>query len=113
MFALTSLGWLIFRETEFAQLVRHLTLTPWDTNPLDGRAGVYLFLLALIYALPLWIQDVWADRGWPNLVAAIDVPDVAAGWGRTAVQTLLCGVMVATIYVLRSRAPMDFIYFAF
>lgn len=113
MFALTSLGWLIFRETEFPQLARHLTLTPWDTNPLDARAGVYLFLLAFIYALPLWVQDVWAERGWPSLVAAIETPDIAAGWGRTAMQALLCGTMVATIYVLRSRAPMDFIYFAF
>ena len=51
--------------------------------------------------------------GGPDLVAAIDSPSVVAGWGRTFAQTLLCGVLVTTIYMLRSRAPLDFIYFAF
>jgi hypothetical protein len=46
-------------------------------------------------------------------VAAIDRPDAAAGWTRTFAQAILCGTMVTAILVLRSRAPLDFIYFAF
>lgn len=113
MFVLTSVGWLIFRETEASQLWRNLTLTPVHTSALDWQAGVYLFLLTLIYAAPLWLQDLWAEFTGPDLVAAIDDPAIPSGWGRTAAQALLCGLMVTAIYVLRSRAPMDFIYFAF
>jgi alginate O-acetyltransferase complex protein AlgI len=113
MFVLTNIGWLLFRETELHQLARDLTLTPSDTSPLDWQAGAYMFLLTLIYSAPLWIQDVWAELKAHDLVAAMDKPETPAPWVRTLAQALLCGTMVAMIYVLRSRAPLDFIYFAF
>jgi D-alanyl-lipoteichoic acid acyltransferase DltB (MBOAT superfamily) len=113
MFVLANVGWLIFRETELSQLIRDLTLSPSGSSALDWQAGVYLFLLTLLYAAPLWIQDVWAELKGPDLVAAIDRPDAAAGWTRTCAQAILCGTMVAVILVLRSRSPLDFIYFAF
>jgi len=113
MFVLANVGWLIFRETEISQLLRHLTTSPARSSALDWQAGVYLFLLTLIYAAPLWVQDVWAELKGPDLIAAIDRPEVNAGWPRTLAQAALCGVMVTMILVLRSRAPLDFIYFAF
>ncbi len=113
MFVLASIGWLIFRETSLSQLARDLSLWPSGSSALDRQAGAYLFLLTLIYAAPMWIQDLWAEWKGPDLVAAMDRPDLPAGWGRTAAQGALCGVLVAAIVVLHSRAPLDFIYFAF
>jgi alginate O-acetyltransferase complex protein AlgI len=113
MFVLTCIGWLIFRETELAQLVRHFQLSPWDTTAVGRAAGLYLFLLVLLYSIPLWIHDVWAEMKAPDLSAAIDTPETTVRWPRVATQAALCGLMFAAILVLRSQTALDFIYFAF
>jgi len=113
MFILTCVGWLIFRETEIAQLVRHFQLSPWDSTPLGRSAGLYLFLLVALYSIPLWIHDVWAELKAPDLSAAIERPEPDVRWPRVVTQALLCGMMVALILTLRSQTALDFIYFAF
>jgi D-alanyl-lipoteichoic acid acyltransferase DltB (MBOAT superfamily) len=113
MFVLSCIGWLIFRETEIAQLVRHFQLTPWDSTPLGQSSGLYLFLLVALYSVPLWIYDIWAEMRAPDLSAAIDRPEPDVRWPRVAAQAALCGVMVAAILTLRSQTALDFIYFAF
>ena len=57
MFALTLIGWLLFRETEFHAIVRDLRLLPWHSTPQDRQIGLYLFLLAFGYSIPLWAQS--------------------------------------------------------
>ena len=113
MFVLTCIGWLIFRETEFAQLARDLQLVPWQSSELDRSAGTYLFLLAALYSVPLWVQDLWVELKGVDLAAAIESPEAAVNWRRTAAQALLCGVLMAAIVTLRSQTSLDFIYFAF
>jgi hypothetical protein len=113
MFVLTCIGWLIFRETELAQLQRHLMLSPWETTPLGRSAGLYLFLLVGMYSIPLWIHDIWGELRGPNLSEAIDHAEPAVRWPRVATQAALCGLMVAAILTLRSQTALDFIYFAF
>ena len=113
MFILTCVGWLIFRETEIAQLLRHFQLSPWNATPLGRSAGLYLFLLVALYSIPLWIHDVWAEMRAPDLSQAIDVPEQSVRWPRVATQAALCGVLVAAILTLRSQTALNFIYFAF
>jgi hypothetical protein len=113
MFILTCIGWLIFRETEIAQLQRHVQLSPWDTTALGRSAGLYLFLLVALYSIPLWIHDVWGELNGPNLSEALDRTEPRVRWPRVATQAALCGVMVAAILTLRSQTALDFIYFAF
>ena len=112
MFALTLIGWLIFRETELSALVRDFTLSPFGAPALDYRVGLYLFLLALIYSLPLWIQSLWIEvardhRGNRPEEAA------SASWGAVALQGVACGAALAAILVFRSTTSLDFIYFQF
>ena len=113
MFILTCIGWLIFRETEIAQLQRHVQLSPWETTDLGRSAGLYLFLLVGLYSIPLWIHDLWGELKGPNLSGAIDRAEPVVRWPRVATQAALCGVMVAAILTLRSQTALDFIYFAF
>jgi len=113
MFLLTCIGWLIFRETELAQLQRHLQLTPADSTDLGRSAGWYLFLLVGLYSIPLWIHDLWAELKGPDLTAALDVPETTVRWPRVAAQAVLAGLMMAAILTLRSQTALDFIYFAF
>jgi alginate O-acetyltransferase complex protein AlgI len=113
MFGLTLVGWLIFRETDLGQLWRDLRVSPAASTELGRSAGLYLFLLAGLYSLPLWIHDIWAESGAPNLAAAVETPEGAVHWQRVAAQALLCGVMLAAVLTLRSSTALNFIYFAF
>ena len=61
MFALTLFGWLLFRETELSAIVRALTLSPFSAPADDRSTGLYLFLLTLLYSMPLWAQSIWVE----------------------------------------------------
>ena len=113
MFLLTNLGWLFFRETDLAQLVRHLGLSPFQSTVLGRHTGAYLFFLALLYSVPLWIQSLWAEFGGRDLVAAMAGEEERPVVWAVAVQALLAGLLFAGILVLRSTTSLDFIYFRF
>jgi len=109
MFVLTNIGWLLFRETELAAIVRDLRLSPFGVSELDRQTGTYLFLLALGYSVPLWIQSFWAEASRREAREQ----SVSATWPRLAVQGVACGLALAAMLVLRSRTSLDFIYFQF
>jgi hypothetical protein len=106
MFVLTLVGWLLFRETDLNAIGRDLRLSPFAAPALDRRAGLYLFVLTLVYSLPLWINSLWAEIG--------PAPSAEArSWPRLALQGVACGLAFAAILVFRSRTSLDFIYFQF
>jgi alginate O-acetyltransferase complex protein AlgI len=111
MFLLTMIGWLLFRETSLAAIVHDLTLSPLRSTLLDCQVAGYLFILALLYSLPLWIQSVWVElhRG----AGLSSEPTSSWAWPALAIQGIACGLAFAAILVLRSRTTMDFIYFQF
>jgi D-alanyl-lipoteichoic acid acyltransferase DltB (MBOAT superfamily) len=113
MFVLTNIGWLLFRETEFAAIARDLMLSPFGVSDLDRQTGTYLFLLAFLYSVPLWIQSVWVEvaRGTSGVEPA--EPRTFAPWPRLVLQGVACGLAFVAILVLRSRTSLDFIYFQF
>jgi alginate O-acetyltransferase complex protein AlgI len=113
MFLLVHIGWLMFRESDASMLWRDLTLVPGTAPLAERQAGLYLFLVALTFSLPLWAHSLWtvwhgtsySDR------PAFREADVSA---RTiAWQAVAVSLMFAMILVLRSRTSLDFIYFAF
>ena len=106
MFVLTLVGWLLFRETQLSAIVRDLRLSPFHSSPFERRAGLYLFLLAFGYSIPLWIQSLWVERHRGEDARG-------RGWGIAALRAVACGAAFAAILVLRSRTSLDFIYFQF
>ncbi len=113
MFLLVNVGWLLFRESEAAALVRDLSLSPLQSTVLGRQTGAYLFFLAFLYSIPLWIQSLWAERGGPDLVSAMIRDESRTEVPKVAAQALLAGVLFAAILVLRSTTSLDFIYFRF
>jgi D-alanyl-lipoteichoic acid acyltransferase DltB (MBOAT superfamily) len=112
MFVLTLVGWLLFRETELAAIVRDVRLSPFNVSELDRQTGLYLFLLAFLYSIPLWVQSIWVEWHRADRTdAAIDGP--LPQWSTLALQGVACGLAFAAILVLRSRTSLDFIYFQF
>ncbi len=114
MFVLVCIGWLMFRETNLAMLVRDLTLSPASSSFVEHDAGLALALRVLPYAAPLLIQSLWVEY-WRGRGAAIS--GAKAGGGEPArpvvVDGLIVGVLFAAILAFRSRASLDFIYFQF
>jgi alginate O-acetyltransferase complex protein AlgI len=112
MFVLVNIGWLLFRETNLGFLVRDLALAPRAATPFDRQAGGYLFLLAGLYSLPLWAHSVWEEYLGPYLRARRPAAaDTSAAW--LVSQTVVAGLLFATLLVFRSRQSLDFIYFRF
>jgi alginate O-acetyltransferase complex protein AlgI len=109
MFVLTLFGWLLFRETDLTAIVRDLRLAPWQSTPFERQAGLYLFLLAFAYSIPLWAQSLWVELRRGQVMAADRTPD----WTTAALKALACGAAFTAILVLRSRTSLDFIYFQF
>jgi hypothetical protein len=110
MFVLPCVGWLMFRETDIHMLLHDFALRPWSTTTADRQVGTYLFLLTLVYSLPLWIDSVWTVylRPWwePRRPSS-------RAWNPLIVRTALAGLAFALILVFRSRQSLDFIYFQF
>ena len=112
MLALTMVGWLIFRETEIAALARDFTLAPFGAPALDYQVGLYLFLLGLIYSLPLWVQGIWVEAG-RDRQGRRETEAAGAAWPRIALQGAACGAALAAVMVFRATTSLDFIYFQF
>jgi D-alanyl-lipoteichoic acid acyltransferase DltB (MBOAT superfamily) len=113
MFVLTNIGWLLFRETEFAALVRDFRLSPFQSSVLGRQTGAYLFFLAALYSIPLWIQSVWAEVGGRDLVSAMITDEGRPDFRVATAQALLAGLLFAGVLVLQSVTSLDFIYFQF
>jgi alginate O-acetyltransferase complex protein AlgI len=118
MFALTCVGWLLFRETDLVMLGHDLTRSPLGGTLLGRQAGAYLFTLALLYSLPIWIQSAWATGEWADLVPSLSAAPAQPGSARPSLalvstQACLCGLLFAVILVFRSQTSLDFIYFQF
>ncbi len=111
MFGFVNVGWLMFRETDTASLLRDFTLSPFRATPLELQTGLYLFLFAVLYSLPLWMHAAWEHTG-PERAGAV-APGVSTSPRRMALEAVLCGVLFAIILVFRSRTSLDFIYFQF
>lgn len=109
MFVLTNIGWLLFRETELSAIVRDLTLSPFAASRLDWQTALYLFLVTLVYSLPLWVHSLWAELQGATRAEGRE----PASWGELVLQGVACGLAFAAILVFRSRTSLDFIYFQF
>jgi len=108
VFVFMTIGFLIFREQDLTYLVRHFALNPFANSPIQVRAAVQIFLLTLIYSLPLWIHafyDLACEKtgGWIQKGSALEY----------ILQTALGVALLLGILVLHSSSKVDFIYFQF
>ena len=107
MFALTLIGWLIFREKNIHQLWHDLTLSPWSATVIDWQVAAYLGMVVMLYALPLllhtFLRNVKVPQSWRE----------GFGHWQFAGQALLGALLFTGILILRSTVSADFIYFQF
>jgi alginate O-acetyltransferase complex protein AlgI len=112
MFLLTNVGWLLFRERNLEYLGRHLSLSPLGLAPEQWQMAGYLFCLALIYSLPLWLHAFHDFRLRPWL-AERTAKSRAWRTGYRLGVTAVAMLLFLGILLLRSSAGADFIYFQF
>jgi alginate O-acetyltransferase complex protein AlgI len=108
MFVLTNIGWLLFRETDLAQLGRDLATAPAGATPLEWQAALYFVCLVLIYSLPL-IVHMCLDRVQARAKGGF----AAAGFDSLAVRSITSMALFGGILLLRAASSADFIYFQF
>jgi len=108
MFALTNVGWLLFRETDFHYLLRELALRPWNAAAGDWEAAAYFICLVFLYSLPLIVHFYIDARGG---VAKVSEP--IASRSSLAIRTATASGLFLAILVLRTANSGDFIYFKF
>ena len=113
MFLLVHIGWLMFRESDAAMLWRDLTLVPGTAPLAERQAGLYLFLVACTFSLPLWAHSLWTVWHGSSYSDRPAVREAEVSARTIAWQAVAVSLMFATILVLRSRTSLDFIYFAF
>ena len=76
---------------------------------MDRQPGLYLFLLAFGYSVPLWIQSLWIALHREVMRLEHERPRL----GRAVLTARACGAAFTAILVLRSRTSLGFIYFQF
>ncbi len=104
---LINIGWLMFREQSFPDLLRQVRASPFGVPVDDWRIGGFFVAMMALLSLPLWLhaalQKPLLDR-WDQWRGT---------WPGFALQ-LLGGVALSLGYFsLSSRVSSDFIYFQF
>jgi hypothetical protein len=104
-FALTNLGWLLFREHDMNQLWLYLTLSPGAETQKQWAAAGYFFGLVCAYALPLVVH---------TCIDLIGAKRIFRGELRLAfAESTTVAALLVAMMLLYSRTPSDFIYFRF
>lgn len=110
MFAITNVGWLIFRETNLDYLLHYLTLSPFQSSLEEYQVALFIFAKVLIYSLPLWVHSFLEYRHTPYF-GIINTPDDSARYFLG--QSLLSILLFTGILLYKSQHPSQFIYFQF
>ncbi len=108
MFALTNVGWLLFRETDFHHLLQDLALSPWDASALEWEAAAYFACFVGLYSSGL-VLHYFLDRDEGRVNTG--VPTLRER--PLALRTATAMALFAMILVLRTANSGDFIYFRF
>ena len=104
---LVNIGWLMFREQSFPDLLRQLRTNPFTAPVDDWRIGGFFVAIMGLYSLPLWLHaalqkpllDHW--ERWRDT------------WTGFVLQTLAGLVLALAFCMLASRVTSSFIYFQF
>ncbi|MCP5096978.1 MAG: MBOAT family protein [Chloroflexi bacterium] len=100
MFALTLVGWLIFRASSVAQIVYMLTHVSFASTATSAELGRSL----LFFAAPLLIVQIYQYVKRDLLVLPkLPVP----------VRMIVYGLMISWMYIFGIRESLEFIYFQF
>lgn len=106
-FALVTVGWLFFRETDLAWIGRYLSLSPWGPEPSNPLITRYLLWTTLLYACPLLAHAVY-DR-----LARRARPGGGLARRIALFRPLAAGLLLLGVLLLASPESGVFIYFKF
>jgi D-alanyl-lipoteichoic acid acyltransferase DltB (MBOAT superfamily) len=109
-FAIMHVGRVLFREPDLAMIWQHLTLNPFAASLVQSQVGCSIAQEAVLYGLPLTLIYPLVDH-YRLLPTADD--ERMQSWCWTALQTVMAGVIIVGVLVLRSPETVNFIYFQF
>jgi D-alanyl-lipoteichoic acid acyltransferase DltB (MBOAT superfamily) len=109
MFILTTIGCLIFRESDFNYLIKYFMLVPGTETVKQFNAAKYLFIMTSLYSLPLWLHIAYSLLMEKIPEHSFKYRDVSL----SAFKTVACMVMILGLILLHSDIKTDFIYYKF
>ncbi len=104
---LVNIGWLMFREQSFPDLLRQMFASPLHVPAEDWRIGGFFVAMMLIYSSPLWLH---AALQRPLLDRWYRLRETPQGF---ALQTVAGLLLSLGFCVLASQVSSAFIYFQF
>ncbi len=105
---LLNIGFLIFREHQLRFLLQHVIASPFANAPLQNRAALQIFLLTLIYSLPLWIHGLYDQFVKSRISSAVSTKTLSF-----LMETAVTAAIFLGILLLHSDSHVQFIYFQF
>ncbi|MBF0139029.1 MAG: MBOAT family protein [Magnetococcales bacterium] len=103
MFLFAMIGFLIFRETDIAHLMRDFSLSPLNDSFQERQYALFLFVKVATYGLPLWLHPFFAQKIVPCFKEN----------RRQLLKSVIAVLLFTTTLLLRSHVTVDFIYFQF
>ncbi len=104
MFALTTVGWLVFRTPSLPKLVQYVTLPPLGGTPDQFAAAAVMLAVTLTFSAPLVLALLWERHVAPRLEGRpVLLPIRTTAWAAAAV----------AMFVFARMDTNDFIYFQF
>lgn len=105
-FVIVHIGWIFFREHDFAYTVKYLSLTPSGVSHEDYLAAAFIFMKVMVYFFPIWLHMLYCQlRG-----VVFSGSRQWLVYPFKAVVSLLLFIGILTLYC---PDPLDFIYFRF
>ncbi len=104
MFIFTTIGWLIFRETDMAQLSKFFLLNPFAGTDNEFLAAYILFAMCILCSIPLISGLIFTAHIFPRVKDKVWFP---------LLRTTYWGVLAICIFIMGRSTSNDFIYFQF
>lgn len=105
MFALSIIGFMMFRETDLSYILRNFTLSPFDSTSLQIQAAMFLLAQTVVLSLPLWIHILYDHfRGRLLQIKSQEIT--------TLLHSAVFMVLFVMILIFRGDSE-SFIYFQF
>lgn len=107
-FFLTNIGWMIFREQNLNSLIQYFNLFTTQSNDVDFKIFLYLFLMLLLYSLPIIITSTY-------LFITENMKNKIQTNQNLKLLTKVLGAIILYFGILafKSNTAIDFLYFQF
>lgn len=107
-FALITVGWLFFRETDFTYIVKYMTLSPTLMRHSDLREEFFILFQVLIFSTPIWLHGLFDSTKVSTLYRSRKEE-----WHQYLLKIGVTSLLFALVLAVGNDSSSEFLYFQF